>query len=223
MIISTDQYTIRSQNDNNIYWEQGIYPDWTALSAYRHFPNGIPGTGVEPHYHDNDELWLFTEGFGEVWLNGERFDITPNTIVYTPMGCIHRFQMFTPYENNAIVTPLERQRRPIHITSKQHGPPLPTAPGFIVTGEHNTGPITDPGPRCPLSEWRLMTLNSSESDEETTLSVNEHWLVMTGTIVLGIDAWEIELTPHDIALLRAGTRRRLSFSADTRALVARER
>jgi mannose-6-phosphate isomerase-like protein (cupin superfamily) len=68
-----------------------------------------------------------------------------------------------------------------------------------------------------------MTLNSSESDEETTLSVNEHWLVMTGTIVLGIDAWEIELTPHDIALLRAGTRRRLSFSADTRALVARER
>ena len=44
MIIATDQYVIRSQNANQIYWEQGVYPDWTALSAYRHFPDGAPGT-----------------------------------------------------------------------------------------------------------------------------------------------------------------------------------
>ena len=42
------------------------------------------------------------------------------------MGCVHRFQMFTPYKNNAIVTRLERQKRPIHITVEEHGPPEPT-------------------------------------------------------------------------------------------------
>ena len=223
MIISTDQYMIRSQNDNNIYWEQEIYPDWTTLSAYRHFPNGMPGTGVEPHYHDNDELWLFTEGVGEVWLDGERFDITPNTMVYTPMGCIHRFQMFTPYENNAIVTRLERQRRPIHVTTEEYGPPEPTVPGFVVPGNSNTGPIADPGSRCPLSEWHMMTLSSGISAEEAILSVNEHLLVMTGTILLGIDGWTIELTSHEVALLRAGTRRQLSSGTNARVLVARER
>ena len=214
---------IRSQNDNNIYWEQEIYPSWTALRAYRHFPNGVPGTGVEPHYHDNDELWLFTEGFGEVWLSGERFDITPNTLVYTPMGCIHRFQMFTSYENNAIVTRLERERRPIHVTAERYGPPVPTVPGFVVPGACNTEPIVDPGTRCPLSEWRMMTLNSGLPVAETTLSVNEHLLVMTGTVVLGIEEWEIELTSHDVALLRAGTRRRLSSVSEARVIVARER
>ena len=151
MIISTDQYMIRSRNANDIYWEQGVYPEWTALSAYRHFPDGAPGSGVEPHYHDNDELWLFTEGRGEVWLDEVRHDIVPNTLVYTPMGSVHRFQVFTPYENNAIVTQLEGERRPIHITVEQHGPPTSTVAGFVVPGAHNTGPIADPGPRCPLS------------------------------------------------------------------------
>jgi mannose-6-phosphate isomerase-like protein (cupin superfamily) len=26
---------------------------------------------------------------GEVWLDDERFAITPNTLVYTPMGVVH--------------------------------------------------------------------------------------------------------------------------------------
>ena len=147
----------------------------------------------------------------------------PCPIVYTPMGCIHRFQMFTPYENNAIVTRLERQQRPIHVTTEEHGPPAVTVPGFVVPGANNTGPIADPGSRCPLSEWRTMTLSSDMPIEEATLSANEHWLVMSGTVVLEIDAWEIELTPHEIALLRAGTRRRLSSGAGARVLVARER
>ena len=160
MIIATDRYMIRSQNDNNIYWDEGVYPEWTALNAYRHFPNGVPSAGVEPHHHDGDELWLFTEGKGEVWLDDKRFDITPNTMVYTPMGCIHRFQMFTPFENNAIVTKLERQQRPTHITTEEHGPPEATVPGFVVSGADNTGPIADPGSRCPLSEWHLLTLGN---------------------------------------------------------------
>ena len=222
MIIENQHYMIRSGNSNNIYWEQGIYPDWTALSAFRHFPDQQIGTGVEPHYHDNDELWLFTAGKGEVWLNDQRFEITPNTIVYTPMGVVHRFQMFTGYENNAIVTRLERQKRPIHILVEEVGPPIPTVPGFIVPGESNTGPIPDRGSRCPLSEWRVITFGPGEGIDEAPLTCNEHWLIVNGTVNLTVDGLELELSGEDLALLKAGAARQIHSTEGARAVLARE-
>lgn len=115
MIIRNTHYLIFSQNSNNHYWEQDVYPDWTPFAIIRHFPDQRIGAGVEPHYHDCDEIWLFSAGTGEVWLDDERYAITPNTLVYTPMGGVHHFQMYRNGENNAIVTRLERQKRPIHI------------------------------------------------------------------------------------------------------------
>ena len=222
MIIENQHYMIRSGNSNNIYWEQGIYPDWTALSAFRHFPDQQIGTGVEPHYHDNDELWLFTAGRGEVWLNDQRFEITPNTIVYTPMGVVHRFQMFTGYENNAIVTQLERQKRPTHILVEESGPPIPTVPGFVVPGESNIGPIPDRGSRCPLSEWRVVTFDPGEGIDEAPLTCNEHWLIVGGTINLTVDGLEIELSNEDLAILKAGAVRQIHSTEGARAVLARE-
>ena len=222
MIIENQHYMIRSGNSNNIYWEQGIYPDWTAVSAFRHFPDQQIGTGVEPHYHDNDEMWLFTAGRGEVWLDDQRFEITPNTLVYTPMGVVHRFQMFTGYENNAIVTRLERQKRPIHILVEESGPPVPTVPGFIVPGDSNTGPIPNRGSRCPLSEWRAVTFGASEGIDEAPLTCNEHWLVVGGTIDLTVDGLELELSNEDLALLKAGAVRKISSTQGARAILARE-
>lgn len=222
MIIENQHYMIRSGNSNNIYWEQGIYPDWTAVSAFRHFPDQQIGTGVEPHYHDNDEMWLFTAGRGEVWLDDQRFEITPNTLVYTPIGVVHRFQMFTGYENNAIVTRLERQKRPIHILVEESGPPVPTVPGFIVPGDSNTGPIPNRGSRCPLSEWRAVTFGASEGIDEAPLTCNEHWLVVGGTIDLTVDGLELELSNEDLALLKAGAVRKISSTQGARAILARE-
>ena len=222
MIIENQNYMIRSGNSNNIYWEQGIYPDWTALNAFRHFPDQQIGTGVEPHYHDNDEMWLFTAGRGEVWLDDQRFEITPNTIVYTPMGIVHRFQMFTDYENNAIVTQLERQKRPIHILVEEVGPPIPTVPGFVVPGENNTGPLPNRGARCPLSEWRVVTFGPGEEIDEMPLTCNEHWLVVGGTINLTVDGLEIELSSEDLALLKSGVVRKVSSAEGARVVLARE-
>ena len=222
MIIENQHYMIRSGNSNNIYWEQGIYPDWTAVSAFRHFPDQQIGTGVEPHYHDNDEMWLFTAGRGEVWLDDQRFEITPNTLVYTPMGVVHRFQMFTGYENNAIVTRLERQKRPIHILVEESGPPIPTVPGFIVPGDSNTGPIPNRGSRCPLSEWRVITFDPGEGIDEAPLTCNEHWLVVGGTIDLTVDGSEFELEDEDLAMLKAGVVRKISSAEGARAILARE-
>jgi hypothetical protein len=79
------------------------------------------------------------------------------------MGCEHRFQMFTTHENNAIVTRLERQKRPTHITVEESGEPKPTVEGFVVPGADNNGPIPQPGTRCPLSEWRLCLLADGEA------------------------------------------------------------
>ena len=222
MIIENQHYMIRSGNSNNIYWEQGIYPDWTALSAFRHFPDQQIGTGVEPHYHDNDEMWLFTAGRGEVWLDDQRFEITPNTIVYTPMGVVHRFQMFTGYENNAIVTQLERQKRPIHILVEESGPPVPTVPGFVIPSENNTGPIPNRGSRCPLSEWRVVTLGAGEGIDEAPLTCNEHWLIVGGTIDLTVDGLKLELSGEDLAMLKVGAVRKVSSAEGARVVLARE-
>ena len=56
-----------------------------------------------------------------------------------------------------------------------------------------------------------------------TTPVNEHWLVLAGTVALQLDDGETILSPHDVALLRAGTRRRLATPDGARVIVARER
>ncbi len=224
MKITSNNYTIISKNSNDlIYWETGEFPDWTAINCFRAFPDMFSGLGVEPHYHDCDEIWLFSKGHGEVWLNDQRYDITPNTAVYTPMGVIHRFQMFSHGENTAIVTPMERKKRPIHILVEEDGPPEPTVDGFVVSGKNNSGPIVDPGPRCPLSELRAVNFNEGVKFDEAQLSQNEHWNVLEGILDLTVDGIEFQLSEHDIALLRAGAVRELRASENARAVMARER
>lgn len=223
MIIRNNHYVIFSQSSNTHYWEQDLYPDWTAFAIIRHFPDQRIGAGVEPHYHDCDESWLFTAGHGEVWLDDQCFAITPNTLVYTPMGVVHRFQLFANGENNALVTRLERQKRPIHILVEQDGPPQKTVPGFVIAGEVNNGPIPNPGPRCPFSELRTVTLAAGKGVEQMQLSHNEHWLMIEGMLHLEIDQQTVELYPGDVALLRAGARRRVWTDRTTRVVLVHER
>ena len=130
--------------------------------------------------------------------------------------------MFTGYENNAIVTRLERQKRPTHILVEESGPPIPTVPGFIVPGDSNTGPIPNRGSRCPLSEWRVVTFDPSEGIDEAPLTCNEHWLIVGGTINLTIDGLEIELSGEDLALLKAGAVRQIYSTEGARVVLARE-
>lgn len=209
MIIRNSHYVIFSQSSNTHYWEQDRFPDWTRFVAIRHFPEQRIGSGVEPHYHDCDETWLFSAGTGEVWLDEERFAITPNTLVYTPMGVVHHFQMYANGENNAIVTRLERQKRPIHILVEEDGPPEKTVPGFVIAGAVNTGAIPKPGSRCPFGELRMMTLTAGEEVAQRELPGNEHWLVCDGVLFLEVDQRVFELYKGDLALLRGGVVRHL--------------
>jgi mannose-6-phosphate isomerase-like protein (cupin superfamily) len=222
MIVRGPDYEIRSGNSNNVYWEQAVYPEWAAISAFRGFPGQRRGAGVEPHYHDNDEIWLFLSGHGEVWLDGASFEITPHTVVYTPMGVVHRFQMFTDFDNVAMVTRLERQKRAAHILVEEAGPPVPTVPGFVVPGAENVGPFLDRGPRCPLSELRAITLAPGDEIDAARLQGLEYWLLLEGSLSLDLDGREVELSSGDLALLRPGLVRRLRAPDGARVARARE-
>ena len=223
MIIRDEGYMIRSANSNTSYWEQKTYPLWAAMSFLGPMPNQRQGAGVEPHYHDCDEIWLFTAGRGEVWLDGESFPVTPNTLVYTPMGVVHRFQMFTDFANVPIVTPLERQKRARHLLVEEDGPPAPTVPGFVVPGDRNTGPFATRGRRCPFGEIRALALAAGDRLDERRLAANEHYAVMSGQLVLRVAGIAVELAANDVALLRAGTVRQLDARTDAQVALVRER
>ena len=226
MIVRTSNYMIvdgKVNGSGDVYWNQEWFPEWAATRTFMHSPDQKRGYGPEPHYHDMDEFWLFiTEGQGEAWLDGVTFDLIHNTVVYTPMGVVHRFQMFAGFGTASIITRLERQKRPTHILVEQDGPPIPTIPGFVIPGGSNTGPFRDRGPRCPLSELRLVTFAAGEGLGESELSLNEHWLVVDGALQLAVNGLEVELSPGDLALLRAGAVRRIGSDEGGQVALARE-
>ncbi len=222
MIVRSDNYMVISSNSNNAYWVEALYPRWAAINTFRYFPGQKKGQGVEPHYHDGDELWLFLSGRGEVWLDGKTFPLTANTAVYTPMGVVHRFQMFIDFENIALVTRLERQKRATHILVEESGPPVPTVPGLVIAGAENTGPFSNRGSRCPLSELRMVTLPAGATVEGDRLAANEYWLALSGVTSLAVDGAEFDLATGDVALLRAGVVRRLRSVEAAGLAVARE-
>ena len=222
MIIGTDGYLIVSRNSNKPAWESTLFPAWAGFNSFYLVLDQETGHGVEPHYHDGDEFWLFLSGRGEGWLDGERFPIEANTLVYTPMGVVHRFQMFSGFGTATVATRLEGQRRGRHILVEEDGPPEHTVPGFVVPGRSNTGSVPERGPRCPLSELRLCTFAAGTGLAEARLSFNEHWQVVEGRLCLTIDGLEVELAPGDSALLRAGVLRRLDCAEDSQAVLVRE-
>jgi mannose-6-phosphate isomerase-like protein (cupin superfamily) len=222
MIVRNSLYTIISDNSNTNYWEKGELPEWTALNTFRLF-TGKSGQGAEPHYHDCDEIWLFTAGVGEVWLDGHSFPITPNTAVYTPMGVVHRFQMFTDYEVTAQITHLEGKQRGTHILVEEEGPPTTySVPGFVVPGAGNVGPFPDRGSRCPLSELRLLTFAAGDELGSTRLPVHEHLMVLAGSAELTVEGLAVTLATGDVAALREGAMRHLQTQNGARVALARE-
>ena len=222
MIIRGPNFQIISRNSNTEYYSGGFYPEWTPIAGIHDFPVRRKGEGVEPHYHDNDEFWFWATGRGEVWLDGKNMPVGPNTAVYTPMGVVHKFLMHTDFEVVAVITRLERKRRARHILVEEDGTPEPTVPGFIVPGAANNGPFPDRGPRCPVSELRLVHLAAGKEIKEAALAVNEHWVVLSGAVYLSVDGREAEMFQSDLALLRAGAVRRLRAPSDARLVLVRE-
>lgn len=221
MLVKADNFWLISRNSNTDYWGKTNSPPWTRVGSIKHYPREGIGMGVEPHYHDADEVWIFADGRGEAWIDGRSFEVTHNTAVYTPMGAIHRYQMFTDYDTVSVVTKLERQKRDTHLYPEEHGAPVPTVPGFVVAGANNSGPIADRGDRCPFTELRLVELGAGQEIEETTLSANEHWVVAGGTARLDVDGSRADLSMGDVVMLRKSAHRRISSRDGVRLGLAR--
>ena len=222
MIVKNASYWVISANSNTNYWGQDVSPEWTVIGTFMYHPPEKKGSGVEPHYHDADEIWICGEGQGEAWIDGQSYAVTPNTTVYTPMGSVHRFHMFTDFDNSSVVTRLERRKRPDHLYPEIDGKPAPTAQGFVLTGNSNHGPIADRGPRCPFTELRTVEFGPGQSVEEAPLARNEHWLVKEGALQLEVDGFEVELLPGDVAMTRAGATRSLRCPKGAKAALVRE-
>ena len=221
MIVKSDGFWLISRNSNDDYWGKTKSPDWTIVGSIKHYPAERMGGGVEPHYHDADEVWIFAYARGVAWIDGQVFEVTDNTAVYTPMGAVHRFQMFTDYDNVSVVTKLERRKRDTHLYPEEHGAPAPTVPGFVVPGAGNTGPIADRGERCPFTDLRLVDLAPGGETGEEALAANEHWVVIRGAARVEAGDAGAEMAVGDVAMLRRGTRRRISSDGGARLALAR--
>ena len=155
-------------------------------------------------------------------MDGETYEVTPNTAVYNPMGVIHRFQFFTDGAAAGLIARLERQKRPGHLHVEEAGPPEPSVPGFVVPGTNNTGPFSQRGPRCPLSEMRLIVLAAGEQGANGQAPVHEYWMVIEGGANLTLGNTVFDLIPGDLAILRAGTGRDIASSEGAQLILARE-
>ncbi len=228
MIIRNDNCMVLSNESNDVsaalggllHWDEKLYPNWAAIIAFHLFPQQI-GHGVEPHYHDNDEFWLFTSGEGEVWLEGDSFPCVGGTVVYTPRGSVQRFQMFTDGELVALATRFEGRRRAGHLLVQTDGIPEPTGNGFVVAGQQNLGSFPDRDSRCPLSELRVVSADTEASMDGVARS-NEYWLMLSGSLHLAIDEFEVDLARGDLAILREGSDRRVQLQEGARLALARE-
>lgn len=222
MFIKNDSYWIISNSSNTDYWNQKVSPEWTVIGTFIYHPVESKGRGVEPHYHDADEAWMFASGRGEAWIDEYRYDVMPNTVVYTPMGSVHRFQMFTDFDNASVVTKLERQHREGHLYVENDGPPESTVAGMVLNGIENIGPIVNRGKRCPFKEMRTIEFEAGDQVEITKLSTNEHWLVEVGFACLEVEGFTAEIWAGDVAMLKAGAVRHLYFPNGARVALVRE-
>jgi mannose-6-phosphate isomerase-like protein (cupin superfamily) len=218
MILSTEWF-----DKQDHFWDQHSFPDWAALSGLGYVISTAAGIGVEPHYHDCDEFWLFCTGIGEVWLDGQVHAIMPQTVVYTPMGLVHRFQSFTAGAMTAgFVTRLEGQKRSAHLHVAETGMPRSPFSGFVVPGDQNTGAFAPPEPRCPLSELRYRILLPGETAADGQARSHEYWIVTAGELQLVIEDVMFHLAPGDVAIVHGGLNRHVQTPAGAHIIVARE-
>lgn len=63
-----------------------LYADWDGIEWVAFEPGGR--AGLHTHSH-TEEIWYFLHGSGELELNGQRHEVSPGTIVLTPLHSSH--------------------------------------------------------------------------------------------------------------------------------------
>jgi hypothetical protein len=232
MIVATDSYFALSTLSARDCWDDELHPEWARLRTVTYCPGQHLGHGSSRITTTMTSSGFFTAGYGEAWMDGECSPVTPNTIVYTPRGVVHRLQMFTDFATVGIRTRMCGMKRAAHLRVLEDGIPTPSAPGLVVPGEENTGPIAVEHPTCPVRELRLLTYAAAE-DLEWTTSSTEYLLEVCDTVRITVDGLCFELTSTqrnyhvdgpggDLLIVRAGSRVEMHTTPETHVLIGRE-
>lgn len=82
--------------------------------------------GLDNHFHDCDEYWIFYEGRGVAVTEGKFFEIGPGDCVVTGMGYHHDMaEVIEPTKGVFFETTMEGPKRPGHLWEHTHGPAEP--------------------------------------------------------------------------------------------------
>jgi mannose-6-phosphate isomerase-like protein (cupin superfamily) len=109
----------------------GHWSETTILTLFQVRPD----KGLELHYHDGDEYWIFFRGRGRAVSEGVEYELGPGDMVATGMGHEHGMPPTTELvEAVAFETALYGQRRRGHLHREEHGVPVPARELAVAAG-----------------------------------------------------------------------------------------
>jgi len=104
-------------------------PDWCGTAAIGRFAIPMEGGRFERHHHDDDEIWLFSEGKAKIFVEGEERYVQSGDIVLTQAGDTHDIvEVYEPVKGFFVETGLPQGGRFGHLDGVAHdviGLPLP--------------------------------------------------------------------------------------------------
>jgi len=102
-------------------------PEWSAFSSAGRFAIPLEGGAFERHHHEEEELWLITEGKGKILVDGAERYVQSGDIVLTQRGDVHDFvEVYEPVRGFFTTAGVGPDGRSGHIDGVAH--PVPAAP-----------------------------------------------------------------------------------------------
>ena len=79
------------------------YPEWCNLGQFYNVKAG--DLDCEPHYHAEEEIWLWQEGKADAIVNSQPVSMRPGIMVYLTPGTMHQYHALTAHANVGINPP----------------------------------------------------------------------------------------------------------------------
>lgn len=95
---------------NYALYGDGAQPAWLDMVHFERIPerSSLYDYEIAPHFHDGlIQLLYLTSGGGEVFIDGARWEIAPQTLIVVPARHVHGFH-FTPDVDGPVVTAAQR-------------------------------------------------------------------------------------------------------------------
>lgn len=107
-------------------------PEWSTFTSAGRFTIPLEGGRFERHRHEEEELWLITEGKGRILVDGVERYVQAGDIVLTQRGDVHDFvEVYEAVRGFFATAGLAEGARSGHIDGVAHDvPALPLPADF---------------------------------------------------------------------------------------------